>query len=383
MASHDIKQKSVLLATRPLSPPWDEASKNFAHDLARFSRRVDMSIMVNDSNSDMPSSVIQHPVYRDNFLSFSQKLRSLSFQWTHRSAFDVVHYLFTPTRLNTALAQFINSCARPRPKTVQTIATLREDLWSDDMLQKNCFADALVAYTKHSQKKLASLGVANTHVITPGIDLSRYCPEKKDVEMLSTLGIPAENLVITFPGEYSRLGGVDHIIDAVEEVFRPGGLDREKTTFLLALRVKKEHGDEQKKKEVQQRLSRLGLERCVLLTDTIRDMHKLYNLSDIILFPVLDMHGKFDVPLVIPEAYACEKPVVVSDLPTFREFTNPDICAIVQTAQKEAIVEAILDLAKNPQRRTVLGKNARSFCLEHFDIAQTTEKYEDLYYSLS
>ena len=112
-------------------------------------------------------------------------------------------------------------------------------------------------------------------------------------------------------------------------------------------------------------------------------MPKLYNLTDVVLFPVGNMHGKFDIPLVIIEGYACGKPVIVSDLPIFEEFSNPDISVTVPKGDGEALWAAIEDLMQNETKRKALGMNARAFVERHFDLRNTARSYEKLYRSLS
>ena len=76
----------------------------------------------------------------------------------------------------------------------------------------------------------------------------------------------------------------------------------------------------------------------VVFTDTFAQMPKLYNLSDIVVFPVQNMHGKFDVPLAAIEAMACAKPLVISNLPILQEFAKPDNSVIINpTDQAEFI----------------------------------------------
>ena len=91
--------------------------------------------------------------------------------------------------------------------------------------------------------------------------------------------------------------------------------------FLFACRIKND-ADAKKKELVKRKLKEAGALNSVRFSDTFSDMPKLYNLADIITFPVSNMAGKFDVPLVIIEAYACGKPVILSDLPAFKEFSK-------------------------------------------------------------
>ena len=88
--------KKILLATRPLVPPWDEASKNFAYFLAKSMESHHVSILTTPTwLPDLPANVTQIPCYTKNELDFSEKLRLLSALRGLRNKFDITHYLFT------------------------------------------------------------------------------------------------------------------------------------------------------------------------------------------------------------------------------------------------------------------------------------------------
>ena len=100
------------------------------------------------------------------------------------------------------------------------------------------------------------------------------------------------------------------------------------------------------------------------------------------LFPVENLKGKFDVPLIIIEAYACGKPVILSDLPQFLEFTNKDICVTIPKDSGEKLIESLAYLKQNREEMARLGENARRYVKDHFDLKNTAKQYEEIYASL-
>jgi glycosyltransferase involved in cell wall biosynthesis len=371
--------KKILLATRPLIPPWDEASKNFAYFLAKSVSAHHVSILTTATwLPDLPANITQIPCYTKNELDFSEKLRLLNCLRGLRDKFDITHYLFTPTRKNTSL---INFFSRPtRGKTIQTIATLREDLYGPKQWKELLFADRIVVYSEYSKALLENIGMRHVSRIYPGVDLSFYQPAAKSPETLRAFDLTPEDFVVTYNGEYARLGATDMLADWLIEYFTAHPDSRMK--FVFACRVKKHEDDRLKKLEITERFQAAGILPHIRFTDTYADMPKLYNLADIILFPVQDMRGKFDVPLVIIEAYACGKPVILSDLPIFTEFANPDICVTIPRGDISALSCAITALEEHPEERARLGQNARAFVEAHFDLQKTVKEYEALYDSL-
>ncbi|MBP6889389.1 MAG: glycosyltransferase family 4 protein [Candidatus Moranbacteria bacterium] len=371
--------KQILLATRPLVPPWDEASKNFAYFLAKSINAHHVSILTTPAwLPDLPANITQIPCYTKNELDFSEKMRLLSTLRNLRGKFDITHYLFTPTRKNTSL---INFFSRPtHGKTLQTIATLREDLYGPKQWKQLLFAHHIVVYSDYSKKLLQNIGFHNVSRIYPGVDLSFYQPAEKNTQTLEYFDVTSEDFIVTYNGEYARLGATDMLTDWLIKYFTNHPDSNMK--FIFACRVKKHEDDQLKKMEITKRFKEAGVIQHIRFTDTYADMPKLYNLADIIVFPVNDMRGKFDVPLVIIEAYACGKPVILSDLPLFKEFANPDICVTIPRGDMKALSLAITKLQAHPEERIRLGQSARTFVETHFDLQNTVKEYERLYDSL-
>lgn len=371
--------KKILLVTRPLSPPWDEASKNFAFDLVRNISDKDVTILTNTFNKELNENVHQAQIHQEskNDFNFKEKVRSLLFQIKNRKKFDIIHFMFTPTKLNSFVIK--NFIKNKKVKTIQTVATLREDLYSDDELKSLMFGDVIVTYSKYAKNKLESLGLKNVRQIYPGFNLKKFKPEEKNLELMQKWNLKTDDVIVSFPGEFVRLGATDFVVDTFIDLWKDPANHHIK--YLCACRLKNEK-DVEKKKEVIEKLKKVGHLNKVAFSDTFGDVNKLYNLADIILFPVNNMKGKFDVPLAMIEPYACKKPVIASDLPVLQEFSNKAINVIIERNNKEDLKQAILDLANNEEKRKELGENAFDFAHKTFDIKNIAEQYERIYEEL-
>ncbi len=374
-----MSQKTVLLATRALVPPWDEASKNFAYFLAKSITQYAVTVFTTPvALPDLPPTVTQDPCYTSAHLDFNQKLRLLNALRNHRDDFDITHYLFTPTRRNTSMIKFLSHPTRG--KTIQNIATLREDLHGPKQWKELFFADHIVVYSDYSKRLLNQNRFQNVTRIYPGVDLAYYHPKEKDVETLTSFNLTKDDFIVTYNGEYARLGATDMLADWLIEHYRNNPDSNMK--FIFACRVKKHEDDASKKNEIKHRFENAGIIDRIRFSDTFTDMPKLYNLADVILFPVNDMRGKFDVPLVIIEAYACGKAVILSDLPIFGEFSGDDFCVTIPRGDTVALSEKLAYLKENKETRDTLGRNARAFVEKNFDLKKTVQEYEALYTSL-
>ena len=373
--------KRILLVTRPIAPPWDEASKNFAYTLAKSfgaQENLELHLMTRGILLELPKNVIQEDIYTssENDFKFSQKIRSLFFQFKNRNKFDIAHYFFTPAKLNSFVIK--NFIRNNKTKTIQTVATLREDIHSDEEIKKLMFADKIITYSDYAKNKLNLLGFNNAKRIYPGIDLENYKPATCNLQLI-TYNLRQGDFVVTFPGEYARLGATDDIVNMIIQY--TSILKQNNIKIVFACRIKN-NADHKKKEEAMKKLQENNCLDPAVFTDTVFDVAKIYNMSDVIIFPVQNMQGKFDVPLAVIEPMACEKPVIISDLPILREFAKPEHSVIIEKGNVEQLKNAILDLYNNPERRTALGKNARKFVEENFDIKKIAEEYKKIYETL-
>lgn len=366
--------KHVLLVTRPIVPPWDEASKNFAHNLALHVDAYSMTLLTDGHTEGLPKKVRQLPVYSRGKLDMRQKFRLMRL-FPVRNNYDIIHFMLTPNKMNAYTSKtFLKGS---RAKTIQTIVTLREDRYSKEDFRRILFADLLITYSDYAKRKLETMGFSNVTRIYPGIDLGRYQPKAKDQTLARALGIEKDDIVVTYPGEYTRLGATDDLVAMLPELLT--GNPRIK--FVFACRLKNQ-ADRIKKEAVKKILSDKGMNERVVYADTVRDMPALYNTSDVVLFPVRSMVGKFDVPLSVIEAMACEKPVIVSDLPILSEFSSDKNSVVVRVGDTKELVARIEKLCKNPALRSKIGKNARAYALSTFRIDEIAQQYERTYNDL-
>ena len=368
--------RKILLVTRPIAPPWDEASKNFAYNLAVNLPDFEFGLLTNGILENMPENIVQHPIYTSNRLTDYQRARLLKLIGI-KDNYNIIHIMLTPSKLNSFC--FKNFIINKNHKTIQTVATLREDLLKDKDFKKILFADQIITYSDYAKNKLNKLGFNNVKRIYPGIDLDYFSPAPKDAELLKKYELKADDFVVAFPGEYTRLGAIDDISDMI---FRYLNIFKQnKVKFILACRLKN-NADILKKEEIMERIKSCGAADTVIFVNTFSEMPKLYNLADAIIFPAREMRGKFDVPLAVIEPMACEKPVIVSDLPILTEFAKPEHSVIIERGNVEQLKDAILDLRRNPEKCDLIGKNARKFIGENFDIKKAAQNYREIYNGL-
>ncbi len=372
--------KKILFVSRPIAPPWDEASKNFAYNLSKevalTNPDIEIHLMTSGKLEGLPKNIIQEDIYTSSEKDFriSEKIRLFWFLIKNANKFYVMHLFFTPTKINSALMNL----TKGKAKTIQTVATLREDLFSDSELKAMMFGDIITTYSEYAKDKLRMIGVANTVKIYPGIDLKDYFPKEKNDEILKKYGFTKNDFIINFAGEYVRLNGMDDVIDSFIEVSKKIS----EAKLSLSVRVKNEK-DAKKKEEVIEKLKENNLlEKVSFHDDGNYKMSDIYNICDVSLFPVQNMKGKFDIPLVAIEAMACGKPVIISDIPILKEFSNENNSIQIKAGHTEEIINAILSLYNDKEKSTYLGTYARTYVEDNFNIQKAAQKYSKIYKSL-
>ena len=321
----------------------------------------------------MPENVKQLPIYQSNHFGLWQKMQLLFSLKKLKKEFDILHFLFTPTKINSFWLK--NLTKNSSAKIIQTVATLREDLYSDAEIKSLLFGDWIITYSDYAKNKLNQLRFSNVERIYPGIDLNEYRKKEKDPKLMQRYGFRSDDFIINFTGEYSRLGAIDDVTAAFAEI--AGKIPQAKLS--LAVRIKNSQ-DREKKETLREQLKNLNLlDRVAFHDDGNYAMSDIYNLCDLSLFPVRNMQGKFDIPLAVIEAMACKKPVILSDLPILKEIAKANNSVIIKAGDTQQLAEKILELHNSPDLRLQLGSAARKFTQDNFDIQKIAQRYQDLY----
>ena len=391
--------KNILLVTRPITPPWDEASKNFAWELAKninkfnFHLLTDGSLLKQSPIARERENIKEHAVYTspDLRLSTWQKSRLFNFLLNSKNEIplNLAHFLFTPSPFTTRLVKNMvlprwqkkpekNSKQKDNSgkiKTIQTLATLDFKKISRATVQNYLFADQIVTHSNFTKRFLNSLDVNNVKRIYPGIDLEKFKPEPKKAELLKRFNLNETDKTILYTGEYVRLRAMDTIMQALPLIIK----SIPKAKLILACRIKSK-ADQKEKAQVAQSLKARNLEKNVIFVETFSPMQDLYNLADLFIFPVKEMTGKFDIALTVIEALATGKPSIISDIPPLNEAIQvKDSALLLENINPKALAQETIKILRDDNLSAKLGQNARTNAQQYFDIKESVKKYEALY----
>ncbi|MDS1138798.1 glycosyltransferase family 4 protein [Pusillimonas sp. SM2304] len=109
------------------------------------------------------------------------------------------------------------------------------------------------------------------------------------------------------------------------------------------------------------------------------DVAQLYQQAHIVVLPSY----REGLPKSLVEAAACGRAVVTTDVPGCRDAITPGVTGVLVPVQDaRALADAVLDLARDEDRRRAMGRAGRELAEGEFDIRKIAQVHLDLYASL-
>jgi glycosyltransferase involved in cell wall biosynthesis len=105
------------------------------------------------------------------------------------------------------------------PESIKTVGILERGRWLELLERLELFlyrnSTAIVSVTESFRTVLAKRGVKKDkiHVVTNGVDVSKYFPREKDAELTLNLGL-SENFVVGYIGTHGLAHALDTVLDA-------------------------------------------------------------------------------------------------------------------------------------------------------------------------
>ena len=163
--------------------------------------------------------------------------------------------------------------------------------------------------------------------------------------------------------------GIKEFVEAAEIVSN----EEENVKFEVAGGFEEEHADGVPKTWVEEKDEK-GI---IDYLGYVENMPEKLEEIDIFALPSQYREG---VPRANLEAMATGKPIVTTDAPGCREtVVDGKNGTLVTPKDSEELAQAILDLARDEEKRLKMGKEGRRIIEERFDIRDITEKYFETY----
>ncbi len=212
--------------------------------------------------------------------------------------------------------------------------------------------------------KLLVLGEGSSN----GVDIERFCPGTSKVR--AQYSIPRDALVVGFVGRLTRDKGLPELIEAFDRI-----LAAEPATHLLLVGWF-DRAEDALDADLRRRILNHQRIHC---TGFVADTAPFYRAMDLMVLPT----WREGFPNAILEAAATAIPVVTTLSTGARDAVVPEVTGLlIPPGYPEAIVEAVLKLLRDPERRFYMGRAARAWATEHYSEERVLGLTADYYLSL-
>lgn len=355
-------------------PPWNDSGKNLVRDLAiAMQRHHPHAMSVSGEIPGMPASILE-AVYRHSSrfsMNRSEQARVLM-RLACGTKHDLWHFFFAPNTRSSSASRLVR-----RWRNVPAIHTISSAPDPTANLGQVLFADRHVVLSKHTEQRLLAGGIPREQVvrIPPGIEPGRV-PEVAVAERhRESLGFAAARPILLYPGDLEFSAGAERCLRALAQL--PKTFDAH---LVLACRAKTAEASEHERR-LRALAKTLGVSHAVVWLGEVSNMHQLLSAVDLVILPSEHLYAKMDYPLVLLEAMALERPVIVAQGTAAAELAEHDGALAVEP-DVDAIATMLGKLIDNVAARHALGKRGRKDVLERFNRTTMANSYEALYDTL-
>ncbi len=293
-------------------------------------------------------------------------LASLAYR-LRRQQPDVVHtYMSAANVFGSLAARAAGVCG--------LITTRRDTGFADGWLMRRAlaftsrWARRVVAVSDDAARVAAArdgLAEERLRVIPNGIDLERFTPRGRRVEIRRLLGVPETAPLLVSVTHLTRVKGIDLLVDATRRI---------RVRSPEARAVVAGRGAEQAR--IEQSVRSAGLEDSFRLLGSYEDVPGLLEAADLFVLPSRS-EGQ---PNAVMEAMAMGLPVVATRVGGVPEVARDgDEALLVPPEDAEALAAACLSLLAEPARARRLGAAGRERAARQFSLTRMIRRYEELY----
>ncbi len=235
-------------------------------------------------------------------------------------------------------------------------------------------ADAVTTICEGLRDEILARGVpaAKVTVIPNAVDINGFSvggtPEP---QLRQQLGLD-DAMVLGFIGSFYAYEGLTILLRATQQLLARG----ERVRVLLV-------GGGRQEAELKQLAAQLGIADQVVFAGRVphSDVQRYYDLIDVLVYPRLSMRlTELVTPLKPLEAMAQGRLLIASDVGGHREMIKPgETGTLFKAGDPGALVEAVLALAKTPERWPAIKAAARRYVETERNWSASVARYRGVY----
>ncbi len=253
------------------------------------------------------------------------------------------------------------------PKIIQPVLN---NLWNKYLAWTYSKAESLIYPSKMAKELLEKLGKKdqNSYVVSNGININEF--SLKDIgDFNERYSIPKDKIKLLFVGRLFPEKSIDTLIESI-----PYFIKNYPETHIMIV------GAGYLRQKLEKLSKRLGVENKITFLGLVSEEDKIhaYNASDIFVLPSMaELEG-----MVVLEAMACGKPIVISDskMSASRFFVDNNGFLFKAKDEKD-LAEKISRLLEDKILREKMGEKSLSMSKD-YDIEHSVDTLEKIYYSL-
>ena len=358
----------VLFVSKPIAPPFHDGTKCLVRDVARHLERTRAVVMSSRGAPALAAAVESVPVYSSSGRfapGLGQNLRA-ALWLAARSRADVWHFVFAPNPRSSAIGRALS-----RARRVPVVQTVASPPRSFDKVGRLLFGDIVVAQSRWTEERIRDAGYRDRiEVVPPPLgDIAERDREARRA-LRARMRIPESAPIVVYPGDIETSGGAEAVARAVGPLTEA----EPELVVVFAFRAKTPRA-EVVAKELAGQLDPAR----VRFESELADVLVLISESSVVLFPVDDLWGKVDLPIVLLESMALGVPVVALDHGPLRDL---DGTVRVPKGDDRALVAETLALLRERDYRERVTAAQRESIRRRHRAEVVARAYEDLYLEL-
>ncbi|MGC4089671.1 MAG: glycosyltransferase family 4 protein [Polyangiaceae bacterium] len=369
---------NVLFISKPIAPPFHDGSKCLVRDIATRLERVEPIVLsTRDAPALLRGADANRPVRTaaiysnsgSHAPSLSENLRAASWLLT-RSQADLWHFVFAPNPRSSQVARWL-ARARRTP-VVQTIASPPRDF---ERVSRLLFGDVVVAQSEWTAERVRGacqregLAPPDLRVIPPPVPEQLARTREQSLAARAVLDIAPDAPLFIYPGDVevssggrASLGIAARLAEALPEA-----------VTLFAYRRKTSGAD------AAADALRRDAPKNARFAASIPDVLALVASASAVIFPVDDLWGKVDLPIVLLEAMVLGVPVLVLREGPLAELTGAEL---IDSLEPEAWLASLLTLGRDAAARAHRIEQQRRISVARSSANAVARAYEDIYVEL-
>lgn len=371
-------------------PPSYGGVETYVHNVCKRLSKRGFNVKVITSSRGMPPAKYHEWMDNIEIIRYAERLHIFEAPILFRAFFnvladdyDVLHvHGMTPTFTDITL--LIGKIFRHKPVLLtyhfdpqtwmnSSLGRVVNSLYAAVARRIVRLADRIVVTSKpYAETSPVLEGISSNVIIIPcGTDLNRFRVNERDSESGKTGKLNKEHQIL-YVGKLSWYKGVEHLIKAMEILIKK--IENVHLTII---------GEGPQKDMLSSLANELGLRDYITFMGSISNesLVEFYQMADILVLPSTSRREAFGIVLL--EAMACGKTVVVSDIPGPNSVVKDGKSGVlVPPRDPMCLANALLDLLLDDEKRERMGSYARHSVEKNNDWDSLVLQYEAIYHEI-